>query len=181
MNKVFWLFGRSGAGKSTLAGALKRSLADKGLTVVLLEGDVLRNGLCRDLGYSTVDRVENHRRIAEVARILTSESVVVLVATMAPEYAQRDAVKKVLDQNLEWIFIDAPIDVCIQRDPKGLYRKARDGQVSDLINYPFAAPRSEEMGLVVHTAVLGIDDCHQRLHRFVFDRLPTLSAKKDGG
>jgi adenylyl-sulfate kinase len=171
MNKVFWLFGRSGAGKSTLAWRLKQELTGRGLAVVLLEGDALRGGLCRDLGYTPADRIENHRRIAEVARILVREPLLVLAATMAPEPAQRDAVKAVLGSSLEWIHIDAPLSVCMERDPKGLYRKAREGAVRNLIEYPFAPARDDERGLVLDTASLDEDACHDRLRNFVLGRL----------
>jgi adenylylsulfate kinase len=132
--------------------------------------------LCRDLGYSATDRIENHRRIAEVARMFHGEPVLVLVATMAPEYVQRDAVKEILAPNLEWVFVSADLDVCIRRDPKGLYRKAREGRAPNLLEYPFAPPRSDEQGLVLDTVALDVDECHRRLNRFVIERCVALTS-----
>ena len=169
--KVFWFYGRSGAGKSTLAGRLESTLADQGSRVSLLDGDRAR-ALRRKLGYSRADRIENHRRIAEAARSLIHVHDVVIAATMAPEHVQRDVVKEVLAPfDLEWIFVDAPLEVCIKRDPKGLYKQSLDGHLTNLIEYPFDPPRRDEQALVLNTAVLNIEDCHRRLIQFVLERL----------
>ena len=147
--KVFWLFGRSGAGKTTLAMRLRDGLADRKIPVVYLDGDEMRSTLCSDLGYKPEARLENHRRIAEMARMLAAQELNVVVSTMAPEHQQRDLVSKILQEKLMWFYIHAPLDICMQRDPKGLYRKARAGQIPDFtgIDSPYEAPLSPELSI----------------------------------
>src|ERR1041385_2755032 len=108
ITKVFWLFGRSGAGKTTLAERLRNGLADRKIPVFFIDGDDMRAGLCSDLEFTSEARVENHRRIAEVAKLAASQGMNVVVATMAPEHRQRDVVQQVLQQRLVWIYIHAP-------------------------------------------------------------------------
>ncbi len=161
LTKIFWLFGRSGAGKTTLAVRLRNGLADRGLPVVYLDGDTMRASLCSDLGYSSEARLENHRRIAEMARLLTEQGLNVVVSTMAPEHSQRDLVSKTLGSKLVWFYIHAPLAVCIERDPKGIYHRAQAGQIKQLIEYPFDPPRPQEASNYIDTAVQPVDDCYQ--------------------
>jgi adenylyl-sulfate kinase len=163
LTKVFWLFGRSGAGKTTLALRLRDGLADRGIPVVYLDGDDLRATLCSDLGFKSEARLENHRRIAEIARLLADQGLNVVVSTMAPEHQQRDLVTKILGDRLMWFYIHAPLDICMARDPKGLYKRAREGQVKQLINYPFEVPRPHERENYVNTIALSIDECYQEI------------------
>jgi len=158
--KVFWLFGRSGAGKTTLAMRLRDGLADRKIPVVYLDGDEMRSTLCSDLGYKPEARLENHRRIAEMARMLAAQELNVVVSTMAPEHQQRDLVSKILQEKLMWFYIHAPLDICMQRDPKGLYKRAQEGQIQQLINYPFDVPRPEEREYYINTTARGIDECY---------------------
>ena len=144
MTKIFWFFGRSGAGKTTLAGHLYQSLLDRKVPVFYMDGDDMRSGLCSDLTFTSGARVENHRRIAEVAKLAVEQNLNVVVSTMAPEHSQRDAVAQVLGERLVWIYVHAPLDVCIQRDPKGLYHRAQAGQLDKLLNFPFDVPRPHE-------------------------------------
>ena len=163
--KVFWFFGRSGAGKTTLAQHLRASLSDRNIPVVYLDGDEMRSTLCSDLGFNSAARLENHRRIAEIARLLTQQGLNVIVSTMAPEHPHRDLVSRILGPKLVWFYIHAPLAVCIERDPKGIYRRAQEGQIKLLIDYPFEAPRPEESTNYIDTAVSGIDDCCQAILR----------------
>ena len=158
--KVFWLFGRSGAGKTTLALRLRAGLQDRNIPVIYLDGDEMRSTLCSDLGFKSEARLENHRRIAEIARLLVRQGINVVVSTMAPEYRQRDLVSEILGANLVWIYIHAPLAVCIERDPKGIYRRAKDGQIKLLIDYPFEAPRPQEIRNYIDTSVQNVDDCY---------------------
>src|ERR1043166_10235029 len=114
ITKVFWLFGRSGAGKTTLAERLRNGLADRKIPVFLVDGGEMRSGLCSDLEFSSEARVENHRRIAEVAKLAANQGLNVVVSTMAPQHSQRDVVLDVLQQRLVWIFVHAPVGVCIR-------------------------------------------------------------------
>jgi adenylyl-sulfate kinase len=163
VTKVFWLFGRSGAGKTTLARRLRRGMEDLAIPVVYLDADELRATVCSDLGFSPQARLENHRRIAEIARHLAGQDLNVVVSTMAPEYAQRDLVAQILGEKLFWFYIHAPLDVCMSRDPKGLYKRAAAGQVKNLISYPFDAPRPEESRILIDTGMQDIETCCHEL------------------
>ncbi|HEX4350969.1 MAG TPA: adenylyl-sulfate kinase [Verrucomicrobiae bacterium] len=171
ITNVFWLFGRSGAGKTTLALRLRDGLTDRKIPVVYLDGDEMRSTLCSDLGFKPEARLENHRRIAEMARMLASQDLNVVVSTMAPEHEQRDLVGKILGDKLIWFYIHAPLDICMQRDPKGLYKRAKEGQVMQLINYPFDVPRPEEREHYINTIAQGIDECYQEILEAVKVRL----------
>jgi adenylylsulfate kinase len=163
ITKVFWLFGRSGAGKTTLARGLCRRLKNAAIPVAYLDADELRATLCSDLGFSPAARLENHRRIAEVARQLARQRLNVVVSTMAPEYAQRDRVAGVLREMLVWFYIYAPLEICVARDPKGLYHRARSGEVKNLIDYPFDTPRAQECPNHVDTTTHNIEACCDRI------------------
>ncbi|WP_127956516.1 sulfate adenylyltransferase subunit CysN [Serratia microhaemolytica] len=128
---VVWFTGLSGAGKSTIAGALEQQLHQLGVSTYLLDGDNVRHGLCRDLGFSVQDRQENIRRAAEVAKLLADAGVLVLAAFISPHRAEREMVRNMLDQGrfIE-VFVDTPQAVCEQRDPKGLYQRARAGELT---------------------------------------------------
>ena len=171
ITKVFWLFGRSGAGKTTLALRLRDGLADRKISVVYLDGDELRSTLCSDLGFKSEARLENHRRIAEIARLLAGQGLNVVVSTMAPEHQQRDLVAQILGDKLMWFYIHAPLDICIARDPKGLYKRALDGQVKQLINYPFEVPRPQEREHYINTVAQNVDECYQEILGAVKGRL----------
>jgi adenylyl-sulfate kinase len=165
--KVFWLFGRSGAGKTTLAQRLHQTLREEPLPVVCLDGDNLRSTVCSDLGFQPEARWENHRRIAEIAGLLSRQQVRVIVATMAPEYADREVVARILGDRLVWFYIHAPLEVCMRRDPKGIYQRARTGQLKLLIDYPFDDPRAREGENRIDTTRENVDECHQAILKVV--------------
>lgn len=163
ITKVFWLFGRSGAGKTTLALRLRNGLIDRNIPVFLIDGDEMRSGLCSDLEFTSEARVENHRRIAEVAKLASSQGMNVVVSTMAPQHSQRDVVQKVLQQHLTWIYIHAPLDVCIRRDPKGLYNRAKAGTVKNLLDFPFEVPRPQERENYIDTVAQNVEGCYETI------------------
>lgn len=171
MTKVFWLFGRSAAGKTTLATRLRNGLTDRGVPVFFLDGEAMRSGLCSDLGFTTEARIENHRRIAEVANLAVEQGMNVIAATMAPQHAQRDIIAKVLGPRLVWFYIHAPLNTCIERDPKGLYRRAQEGKLDRLLDFPFEAPRAHERENFVDTVAQNIEGCYESILEVVQQHL----------
>lgn len=147
-----WLTGLSGSGKSTVAGELERQLVARGVATYSLDGDNLRHGLNGDLGFSAADRVENVRRVAEVARLFADAGVVALVPVISPYRAGRDQARSLhRDAGLPFfeVFVDAPLDVCEARDPKGLYARARAGEMKGFtgIDDPYEPPEHPELVL----------------------------------
>ncbi|WP_159915429.1 adenylyl-sulfate kinase [Pantoea sp. 18069] len=169
---VVWLTGLPGAGKSTLAFSAELQLHALGFQTAVLDGDNLRHGLCADLGFSLEDRRENMRRVGEVARLFAAQGSVVFVALVSPLRAARDAVRERLPQgDFIEVYCDCPLQVCQQRDPKGLYAKAAQGLIPDFtgVSSPYEAPLAAE--LVVHTAREGSEALAQRLVQFLAQRL----------
>jgi adenylylsulfate kinase len=168
---TLWFTGLSGSGKSTLAFAVERALHDRGVASYVLDGDNIRFGLNRDLGFSPVDRVENVRRIGEVCRLFTDAGLLALTAFISPYQSDRDAVRALhpAGRFIE-IFVDTPIEVCEARDVKGLYAKARAGEIPEFsgVSAPYEAPPSPE--LRIDTAETELDDC-------VAEVLATLSER----
>ena len=157
---VTWFTGLSGSGKSTVARAAEELLTQAGRLVYVLDGDNVRHGLCSDLGFSDADRTENIRRIGHVAALLADAGAIVLTAFISPFRQDRAQVRKVVGENefLE-VFVDAPIDVCESRDPKGLYKKARAGQIPEFtgITSPYEQP--EQPALRLPTGQLSLAEC----------------------
>ncbi len=155
-----WFTGLSGSGKSTIAKTVERVLVSRGVSAYVLDGDNVRQGLNANLGFSPEDRAENIRRIGEVAKLMNDAGVIVLTAFISPYRADRDAVRAKLPPGefLE-VLVDCPIDVCEQRDVKGLYKKARAGEVKEFtgISAPYEAPGKPE--LVLRTAEKDVDAC----------------------
>lgn len=166
-----WLTGLSGAGKSTIADVLERRLHSMGLHTYTLDGDNIRHGLSKDLGFSDVDRVENIRRIAEVSRLFVDAGLIAIVAMISPYKRDRESVRTIFGSN-EFIevFVDAPVAVCEARDPKGLYRKARSGEIPEFtgISSPYEPPANPELRL--GTDELGIEECVSRIVEMVMQR-----------
>jgi adenylyl-sulfate kinase len=145
---VLWFTGLSGSGKSTLANALDVELHGRGIKTVLLDGDNVRHGLCGDLGFSADDRHENLRRIAEVAKLMADTGLVVLTAFVSPYRGDRDRARAIVGpERFAEIYVDAPVEVCANRDVKGLYAKAQAGLITDFtgVNSPYEAPLAPEL------------------------------------
>lgn len=145
---ILWFTGLSGSGKSTIAGALEQALFTRGHHLYLLDGDNVRHGLNKDLAFSDEDRVENIRRIGEVAKLFVDAGLIVTTAFISPFRADRDMVRELVEPNqfIE-VFIDTPLEVCEQRDPKGLYKKARAGEISHFtgVASPYEEPVNPEL------------------------------------
>jgi adenylylsulfate kinase len=157
---IVWLTGLSGAGKTTVSIALENALFEQKTLVTILDGDVVRSGLNQDLGFSAEDRKENIRRIGEVAKLLANQAFVVIVAFISPFRDDRDWVRHSMDDGrfIE-VFVDCPLMVCEERDTKGLYKKARKGEINDFtgISSPYEPPLSPEIH--IKTSEHSVEDC----------------------
>jgi len=148
---ILWFTGLSGSGKSTIANAVEAKLFEMGRHTYLLDGDNIRRRLNKDLGFSDEDRIENIRRIGEVARLFVDSGLIVLTAFISPFQKDRDQVREMMeDGEFIEIFVDVPLEVCEQRDPKGLYKKARAGEITDFtgISSPYEPPVKPEIHII---------------------------------
>lgn len=169
---TLWLTGLSGAGKSTLGFALEHALIAAGHAGFVLDGDNVRHGLNRDLGFSAGDRQENIRRIAEVARLMNAAGLIVIASFISPYREDRQAAREIIGaENFREIHVSTSLSACEQRDVKGLYRKAREGLIAEFtgISSPYEAPLSPDLSL--DTAVLSIDQAVAQMLELIKDRL----------
>ncbi|HUR30743.1 MAG TPA: adenylyl-sulfate kinase [Saprospiraceae bacterium] len=166
--KVFWFTGLSGSGKSTLAIGLERKLFDAGYQVVVLDGDNIRSGLNSNLSFSPEDRKENIRRIAEVAKLLMSNGQVCIVTFITPTIELRQLAKGIISREcFVEVFIDTPIEICESRDVKGLYQKARTGEIKDFtgVNAPYEKPLQPD--ICIETKNKTVEESLEELHQKV--------------
>ena len=168
--KVIWLTGLSGSGKSTVANALESRLHAMGIHSYLLDGDNIRGGLNKDLGFTEADRVENIRRTAEVAKLMADAGLVVITAFISPYKQDRDRIRAIAGDMFHEVFIEADLKICENRDPKGLYVKARNGEISDFtgISAPYDKPRNPE--LVIDTGEQGIGESTTKLLSYIDEK-----------
>ena len=170
---TLWFTGLSGSGKSTIANALERRLYQEGFFTMLLDGDNVRMGLNRNLGFEPEDRIENIRRIAEVAKMMNDAGLIVLTAFISPYASDRRNARRIIgNENFIEIYVNTPLDVCEKRDVKGLYRKARENQIPNFtgISSPYEVPEQPE--LVVSTATHSIDECVDAILAYLKQRQP---------
>jgi len=157
---ILWYTGLSGAGKSTLANKVEEKLFERGYNTYVLDGDNIRHGLNKGLGFTTEDRKENIRRIGEVSKLFVDAGAFVSTAFISPYREDRDMVRQLVE-NGEFIevYVHAPLEVCEERDPKGLYKKARAGEIKHFtgIDDPYEAPENAE--LVIHTGEKSLEEC----------------------
>ncbi|MBI3901606.1 MAG: adenylyl-sulfate kinase [Nitrosomonadales bacterium] len=168
---ALWLTGLSGSGKSTLAGAIEDILYEQGCRCYLLDGDNVRHGLNRDLGFGDADRVENIRRIGEVSKLMLDAGLIVIAAFISPFRADRDMVRAMLEPT-EFIelHLDVPLHVCEQRDPKGIYKKARAGEIRNFtgISSPYEAPLHPEISM--NSATLTVEEEAMQVIGYLVER-----------
>lgn len=153
MERIIWLYGLSGAGKSTLAQELQMHFLKQGEKVVWLDGDILREGINKDLGFSHEDRRENIRRVSEIAKILQANKVLTICSFITPTTALRGMVREIVGrENIFEIFVDCPIETCIERDVKGLYQKAISGEIPRFtgISAPFDPATGHDLVIKSH-------------------------------
>ncbi len=149
---VIWLTGLSGSGKSTIASALESKLYQLGKLTYLLDGDNIRHGLNTDLGFNEKDRTENIRRIGEVAKLFVDAGVIVLTAFISPFREDRDSVRRLIGDDFVEVWVDCSLEICMRRDPKGLYKKAKKGEIKDFtgLDSPYEDPENPEVIIKSH-------------------------------
>ena len=168
---VLWFTGLSGSGKSTLAHAVEQALYDKGCRTIVLDGDNIRHGLNKNLGCSPEDREENIRRIGEVAKLFTQAGVIALTAFISPYRADRDKARELLnDGEFVEVYLKCAVDVCESRDVKGLYKKARAGEIKEFtgISAPYEEPLNPE--LVIDTAAETLEESTRKVLAYLQSR-----------
>jgi adenylyl-sulfate kinase len=173
---VIWFTGLSGSGKTTLSDALEQELYQRGFKTYILDGDKIRNGLCKDLGFSEIDRAENIRRVGEVANLMMDAGLIVLSAFISPFESDRNLVREMIGaKNLVRVFVDCPLEVCEQRDVKGLYKKARTGEIKTFtgISSPFEIPKESE--LVLKTAENSKEELVGMILEFILPKIKFIS------
>ncbi|MCZ6555667.1 MAG: adenylyl-sulfate kinase [Candidatus Dadabacteria bacterium] len=156
---ILWFTGLPSSGKSTIANELEKKLITLGTRTYILDGDNVRMGLCKDLGFSAEDRGENIRRIGEVSKLFVDTGCIVLSAFVSPYIKDRDAVRELVEEGeFVEVFVDAPLEVCEERDVKGLYKKAREGIIKGFtgIDDPYEAPLNPE--ITIDTSELSLDE-----------------------
>lgn len=162
--RCIWFTGLSASGKSTLADLLERRLFADGLHTYTLDGDNIRHGLNRDLGFSDSDRSENIRRIAEVARLMVDAGLIVIVSFISPFRSERAFARSLFEPGeFSEVFVDAPIEECIRRDPKGLYKRALSGQLRHFTGLDSLYEIPEQPELVLKTSAISPDECIEEL------------------
>lgn len=170
-----WLTGLSGAGKSTIAVELEQQLFARKIHTYTLDGDILRTGLNKDLSFSEEGRRENIRRTGEVAKLFVDSGTVVIAAFISPFAGDRKIVRELLDEEFVEVFVNCPLEVCEQRDVKGLYKKARKGELKNFtgIDSPYEKPEKPEITL--HTHLQNVEECVQQILDYA---LPKIEWKK---
>lgn len=167
---VFWLTGLSGSGKSTLAFLLEKELLAAGFKCMVIDGDSLRNGLNQDLGFTEHDRRENIRRAGELCKLIADAGYIVITSFISPFRADRNKIRELLPDRFAEIYINAPLSVCEERDPKGLYKKARKGEIVDFtgVSAPYEAPEAPELEL--NTQNFSVSESLKTLATYAFQR-----------
>ena len=168
---VIWMVGLSGSGKSTLARALENSLHQEGYLTQLLDGDNLRVGINNNLGFSAEDRAENIRRAAETAKLFMNSGLITICSFISPTEDIRKMAKEIVGEGYLEVYVDCPVEVCEQRDVKGLYAKARKGEIKDFtgISAPFDMPQNPD--IAVDTANQSLENSHQQLVKSILERI----------
>lgn len=168
---VIWMTGLSGSGKSTIAIGLEKKLFENGVLTQVLDGDNVRTGINNNLGFSESDREENIRRIAEVSKLFLNCGIVCINCFVSPTIAIRKKAKSIIGNDFIEVFINTPLEECEKRDVKGLYKKARAGEIKDFtgINAPFEAPINAD--IVIETKGKSIEDSVDQLYEFIIKKI----------
>nr|WP_234363313.1 adenylyl-sulfate kinase [Francisella tularensis] len=167
---VLWYTGLSGAGKSTIANAVDRMLYERGYHTYIIDGDNIRHGLNHDLGFDEISRTENIRRVSEVAKLFVDAGLIVSVVLISPFIYDREQARKIIGDNFIEIFIDAPLAECEKRDPKKLYKKAREGEIANFtgISSPYEKPINPDIHITSSSKT--IDECADKIINYLLDK-----------
>lgn len=165
---LLWFTGLSGSGKSTVAVMLEQRLHDKGKLTYLLDGDNVRHGLNKDLGFSSTDRIENIRRIAELSKLFVDAGIITIATFISPFIEEREKVKKLLGEDFREIYVNCPLEICETRDPKGIYKKARQGTIKDFtgIDSPYQEPINPD--ITIHTNENSLEECTSQIINYLY-------------
>ena len=170
--KVIWFTGLSGSGKSTISDALENMLFEKGFSTYSLDGDNIRFGLCKGLGFSLEERTENIRRIAEVANLMLDAGLIVLASFISPLKSQRELVKEIVGkENFIEVYISTPVEECEKRDVKGLYKKAKNGEIKSFTGVTSVYESPENPYIKIDTTDLSIDQSVEFIYKKIKDKL----------
>ena len=170
--KLIWFTGLSGSGKSTISNALENMLFEKGFSTYSLDGDNIRFGLCRGLGFSLEDRTENIRRIAEVANLILDAGLIVLASFISPLKSQRDLVKEIVgEENFVEVYVSTPIEECEKRDVKGLYKKARNREIKNFTGISSVYEPPEKPDLIIDTTDISIKESIQQIYNQIKNQI----------
>jgi adenylyl-sulfate kinase len=170
--KLIWFTGLSGSGKSTISDGLENMLFEKGFSTYSLDGDNIRFGLCKGLGFSLEERTENIRRIAEAANLMLDAGLIVLASFISPLKSQRDLVREIIGkENFIEVYVSTPVEECEKRDVKGLYKKAKNGEIKNFtgVSSVYESPKNPE--IIVDTTDISIDQSVQFIYNKIKDKL----------
>ena len=168
---VIWFTGLSASGKSTIANALDVELNKRGLRTYILDGDNVRMGLNKDLGFSPESRKENIRRISEVAKLFADSGTIVMTAFISPYKKDRESAREVIDSDYVEVFVNTPVEECINRDPKGLYKKARKGEIANFTGVTCEFEKPADPDLHIETQREEIEESIRRIFKYIHDRI----------
>ena len=168
---VFWLTGLSGAGKSTLAMAAEAALVRKGINCLVLDGDNVRHGLNKDLGFSPADRSENIRRVSEVASLVSKAGFICIASFISPLSKDRTLARQIIGNNFHEIYIQASVELCTTRDPKGLYKLAKTGILKEFtgVSAPYEEPQDPDV--IINTDVPNVEACIFKLLSYIEEQI----------
>jgi adenylylsulfate kinase len=167
---VIWLYGISGAGKTTISGLLKKKLTQAGHLAIILDGDELRSGINNDLSFTQQDRSENIRRVAEMAKLLAKNNILVICALITPLQEHRALARRIINENIYEIFINCPLEVCESRDVKGLYKLSREKKIKNFTGIDSGFEYANDADLVLLTADSTPQTSTQMLYDFLLTR-----------
>lgn len=166
---LIWFTGLSGSGKSTIADALNKELYSKTYFTYMIDGDNLRHGLNADLGFSKEDRVENIRRVRELSRLFVDAGIIAITTFISPFKEDRKKVREIIKDRFIEVFVDCDLEICEQRDPKGLYKKAREGKIKDFTGIDSVYEKPENPEIIIFSHKQSIDECVEKIISYLED------------